>query len=132
MRIFILEDDPARHIVFKRELAKYNITICEDVDTAVKCLLTEGPFDLFFWDHDLGLSQMMDSSLYNTEYEVVKQVNASGCEVFGHLSIHVIHSLNPPGAKNIAGILPVLSHIEPFIHIDWNVTRDNIDALWPE
>jgi CheY-like chemotaxis protein len=130
MRIFILEDDPYRHKVFKRELADFDITIKEDTDTAVKCLLTEGPFDLFFWDHDLGLKQMVTSADYETGYEVVKQINASGNDVFHKQSVHVVHSLNPAGAKNIQGILPMPCVINPFIHIDWGNVRHYIMSRW--
>lgn len=133
MNIFILEDDPYRHLVFKRELAEFDLTIREDTDTAVKCLLTEGPFDIIFFDHDLGGKQMIDSHDYETGYEVVKQVLLAESKTsegvgksFHPGAIFIIHSLNHSGARNIASILPYESEIIPFININWYYIRKNL------
>ena len=53
MRILILEDDPARHKAFKKNLIGNEVLITEHTDQAIK-LIKEQDWDVLFLDHDLG------------------------------------------------------------------------------
>lgn len=64
MRIFILEDDPARIQMFRETLLEHEVTLAMDVDGATKAWCP--PYDLMLLDHDLGGEQMVSSSEENT------------------------------------------------------------------
>jgi hypothetical protein len=119
VKVFILEDDPFRHVKFEKELLDYDLTIRTEVDSAVKCLLESDPFNAYFFDHDLGGKQMVESTDYDTGYQVVQQLLAAKPDYFKTQAVCVVHSLNPAGAENIASLLPDGVIVAPFIRINW-------------
>lgn len=66
MKIFILDDDEMRHQSIMRKYPKYTFVRAHGALDAMK-KLEEGPFDMAFFDHDLG--------------DWYKEQNADGVEV---------------------------------------------------
>jgi len=101
MNILILEDDPARHKIFKSNLIGTNTVIVTTVDEALQ-QLTKESWDYLFLDHDLGGTQMTESGP-GTGYEVAQWLSVNHENMPKNV---VVHSFNPVGAQNIKNILP--------------------------
>jgi len=102
MRILILEDDPNRHVRFRRNLIGAEITIVDQAQDAIELLKTK-EWDLLCLDHDLGGKIHVDSSEPNTGYAVAKWLEEN--PKFQPKEI-ILHSLNPVGRENMKKCLP--------------------------
>lgn len=109
MRIFVLEDDPARLQWFRERLFDHDVTFADSV-TQVKRY--QPPYDLVCFDHDLG-GRQLDAHEDNGEAftkKVLEQIVKQDPQPF-----LVIHSYNPDGARNIHRVLERLSvFVAPF------------------
>jgi hypothetical protein len=92
MKIFILEDDPERMRWFRQRLFHHDVTYAE---SCVHVHRFVGPYDVIFFDHDLGGRQMDD-------HEDNGALFASLVD-FGQAHV-IIHSYNADGAKRIQAI----------------------------
>lgn len=102
MRIFILEDDPNRMAWFNTFFAGHDITHAES------CLHVNRfspPYNVVFFDHDLGGRQLEDHEDNGELFAKVVQ-NRIGD------AIVIIHSFNPEGARAIKSL--VGGYIAPF------------------
>lgn len=107
MRVFILEDDPVRHKIFKERYKNEELVIADGYWQAISTLASSEPFDLFCLDHDLGLTGSSSSEGFNG----FTRVDKNGNDFVDHfLSFSpkekwpkniVVHSWNPPGAKEM-------------------------------
>lgn len=115
MRIFILEDDPARIVAFEHVLIGHDVTICKwlmgmkynthrssDDGAFVRF---KPPYDLILLDHDLGGRQMVDSTEVETGYQFAKWLVNNHPTTDGKGPLVIIHSYNPDGARNMAHAL---------------------------
>lgn len=100
MKIFILEDDPNRMVIFKRMFKGHTIVHVETSDEGIEVLNTI-KFDIIFLDHDLGGRQFVDSREYDTGYRVAVSIP----QTINKDTDVVIHSYNPAGAKNMENVL---------------------------
>lgn len=96
MKIFILEDDPARMLWFRERL------IAHHIDHAESCAHIDRfqpPYDLIFLDHDLGGRQMTEHEDDGTHFArlIASHINGS-TEV-------IVHSYNADGAQRIRSVL---------------------------
>lgn len=111
MNIFILEDDPNRMKIFRRNLIGHTIFHAEHVEDGKKILSSE-KVDYIFLDHDLGGKVYVDSSEPDTGYQMAKWIAENDIK-YQRL---IVHSLNGPGAKNIKGVI-FDAEIIPFINL---------------
>ena len=105
MRVFILEDDPVRHKVFRVRYAAHDLTIADGYWPAIATIASQEPFDLYCLDHDIMLSKT--SGGFNGSQSMEK----TGNDFVDHLILHlpknkwpkniIIHSWNPPGAMSM-------------------------------
>lgn len=95
MKIFILEDDPARMMWFRERLINHDITHAESCTQFDRFT---PPYDVVFFDHDLG-GRQMDEHEDNGE-EFAKMIGHGKLD-----AIAIIHSYNGPGADNIRAAL---------------------------
>jgi hypothetical protein len=92
MRVFILEDDLTRVILFREALMRHDVTHAESLTEAVE--MYRGPYDLLLLDHDLGGEVFVDSEKEDT--------GAGFCRwVSGEPTTVLIHSYNAPGAAQM-------------------------------
>ena len=100
-KILILDDDHVRHQQFANKYATEDLT---QVHTSVEAIakLKEHKFDYVFLDHDLGGEQMVDSGP-GTGYEVAEWI--ANNEDSHPKKCVILHSLNPPGRKNMCTVL---------------------------
>lgn len=101
MDILVLEDDPQRHAIFRRNLIGTNVVIVTTVQGAIAELPTRA-WDYVFLDHDLNGEQMVKSG-EGTGYAVAEWLAANPLHIPPHI---VVHSFNPLGAENIQKALP--------------------------
>lgn len=111
MDVFILEDDPNRMKIFRRNLIGHPISHADNVHDAKK-ILSGKKFDYIFLDHDLGGKTYVDSNDPNTGYQLAKWI-ASKSIPYQRL---IVHSLNTVGAQNIQSVIPDAELI-PFIRL---------------
>lgn len=107
MKVFLLEDDPARiRFITEWVLTEPIDALCvaTNFERGVSVYKKYGPFDVLLLDHDLGTEKTgCDFARW-----VKKQPGVSDCLV-------IVHSMNPIGARNIAAeFLPVVVRIIPF------------------
>lgn len=100
-KILILDDDSTRHSLFAVKYASENLTHVETVSDAID-ELKGNKFDYVFLDHDLGGTQMVESGP-GTGYEVAEWI-ANNEESHPNKCV-MLHSLNPPGRKNMCNVL---------------------------
>jgi CheY-like chemotaxis protein len=108
MKILILEDNPARHKIFKQAFFNHTLCIVETSKDAIEALKKED-FEAIFLDHDLGGQQMVESGP-NTGYEVAKWLEENPEHSCNNI---IIHSLNPVGRDKMKAAIPY-ARIEPF------------------
>jgi len=94
MKIFILEDDPARMISFRKKLVGIDIVHADNVSDAKVLLKANTDLSVLFLDHDLGGKQFVSTSDKNTGSELARWIHEENL-FFDQI---VIHSLNPVGA----------------------------------
>jgi len=105
---FILEDSENRMLMFNKWISKkipsenYEIVHAEHVSEA-KQLLFEHKWDIIFLDHDLNHKVFVDSSDYDTGFQVAKFIAENLNKI--HFNKIIIHSQNPVGAGNMHSIL---------------------------
>lgn len=109
MRIFILEDDPARIMWFERRFRGHDVT---QVDTCAAIGAFKPPYDLICLDHDLGGRQMSDHEDNGEEFaklithpDSLAWFNADPART--PLAV-IVHSFNPEGADRIAYTMKAL------------------------
>lgn len=105
MRIFILEDDPARITAFQFALVNHDLTICKWLggpDGAIKRFDYSKQYDLILLDHDLGGQVYVNSDEEETGFQFVKHL---GKRPESWDPPVVVHSWNPEGAKNMQKLL---------------------------
>lgn len=95
MKIFILEDDPYRIDLFRRNLVGHDLDISMDVQTAKKLFVP--PYDIICLDHDLGDQQMVKSEEENTGFQFVRFLTEPA--PFRMDTQFFVHSYNPEGAR---------------------------------
>ena len=100
MKILVLEDDPQRHKVFKRNLIGSEYKIVETAEDCIACL-KESSWSVLFLDHDLGGKQMVESGP-GTGYEVAEWISKNPDQGPNEI---VLHTFNPSGAKNMQRVL---------------------------
>lgn len=104
MTIFLLEDNHARIVTFKKLLSKKfpeaELTIAIEASQA-KRLLSNSHWDVIFLDHDLGGKVFVDSSESNTGYQVAKYIKESNIS-YGQI---ITHTQNSVGGENIVNLL---------------------------
>jgi len=100
-KILILDDDDNRHEQFAKKYASENLVHVHTSTDAIDELKIN-KFDYVFLDHDLG-GTIMSSSGPGTGYEVAEWIanNENGIP----LKAVILHSLNPPGRKNMYNVL---------------------------
>src|SRR5262245_21958738 len=107
MKIFILEDDPARQNLFMQALSGHHYIICSSVKDAKASYA--GPYDLVCLDHDLMDVHYSVGERYNEL--TAEQSEQTGTEFAAWLAETqpetkvVIHSWNPSGALRMARLL---------------------------
>lgn len=98
MKVFILEDDPFRMKIFKRNLIGNTVTHTDDADIAVMELIAN-PYDVIFLDHDLGGEQFVPED--PNENNGTKVVSSCSKWASDKNVLIVVHSLNGPAALNM-------------------------------
>lgn len=96
-RVLILEDDKARHRIFRREIPY--ATICTTAADAIGKLSAE-EWDVVFLDHDLGGEVFVESHREDTGMEVVRWLSANKKDI-----CVVVHTCNPAGASEMLASL---------------------------
>lgn len=126
-KIFLIEDDVLRIDWFKRELGIGNeLTVAIDIDQAIERF--NPPYDVMFFDHDLGGRQMVDSTDINTGYQFAKHiVNDPLLKMLTKSTPILIHSLNVFGAGNIFSLFE--DHEYEEVHI---LPYHNLKTLWAD
>jgi len=125
-KIFIIEDELLRINWFKKNFTHCDLTIAIDIDEAKKKF--SPPYDLVFFDHDLGGRTYVPSDDRNTGWQFAKHV----CEFFPELDTDfIVHSLNEVGAANIVSQLQTkFKHVHriPYYQVmtDWKYNRMTI------
>jgi len=131
MRIFILEDDPARKIAFEQALGVFEkgfpheVTICSFLGGVGGAYINfEGEYDLIMLDHDLGGAQMVSPDEEETGTAFVKWLVENNKLKNGPKVI--IHSWNPDGARRMLELLPLncMAFWEPFGHTVLNYLKE--------
>lgn len=107
-KIFILDDEPARHRTFTKRFAGAQITRAFNATDGMACL-EDGPYDVAYIDHDLG-----------DWYKVLDEdgetlVERTGLTVLEHMLNNIprekwpraviVHSWNAPRAKLMVELL---------------------------
>ena len=113
-KILILDDDSRRHRGFATKYASEDLTHVYTSHDAIQ-VLKKYKFDYIFLDHDLG-GKIMEESGPGTGYEVAEWI-AQNEDAQPNKCV-MLHSLNPPGRKNMCNVLQasgvhVLEH--PFL-----------------
>lgn len=123
MRILVLDDNPERHRVFRRNLIGHLVTHVETYHEALDALAKTPPFDLVFLDHDLNefearsvtLSSMYEGGGIELTGNDLCRYIAERLPKTQHPKTAVIHSLNHAGAKNMASHLKY-TEIDVIVH----------------
>lgn len=103
MRIFVLEDNPARTYRFTSMFVGHRIDITADAGLAIN-MLKKDKYDFIFLDHDLGGHVYVDS--FNNEQELTGYTVALQIpNTINSDTKVVIHSHNPIGAVNMQSVL---------------------------
>lgn len=103
MKIFILEDNPERIKIFKKIFSVGNqLFIYTSIDEVKTNYFLNGPYELYYFDHDLGGKFYVDSNDENTGFQVAKWIINKDPEIMNKKII--IHSLNYYGALNIKSL----------------------------
>jgi CheY-like chemotaxis protein len=106
-RVFVLDDNPARHVVFKRNNAQNDLTLVDTYDKAVRALSEGKRFDIWFLDHDLN-----DHEARSVRAGMYGDVHLTGEDLVSFIrtsldrsrlpDLAVIHSVNELGAHRMA------------------------------
>jgi len=94
MKILILEDDPERHKLFRRNLIGHEVVI---TTTSENCIdfLQSNEYDILMLDHDLGFELYQipgDKTGYGVVKWIVQHKERCPKQIF-------VHSLNGPAAN---------------------------------
>jgi len=129
MRIFILEDDPTRVRVFRRNMIGHEVVVCSNVDEA-KTYLREGEWNVAFLDHDLDGRIYVDSEEPNTGYQLAKWMVEQPHLQNTHV---VIHSFNEIGREKMRQLLPDTAQAFPgvwhYLDQGWHIEPDGSVAF---
>jgi hypothetical protein len=107
VKVFILEDDPERITYFHRRFIGHDLTV---VSSCVDIEKFDPPYDIVFFDHDLGGRQMAEHEDNGANFARAVR------DKVGEASV-IIHSYNRDGALSIAAALRlsgVVSYYAPF------------------
>lgn len=100
-KILILDDNKRRHQQFAQKYATEELTHVHTSHDAIE-VLKKHSFDYVFLDHDLG-GKIMEDSGPGTGYEVAEWI--ANNETSHPSNMVILHSLNPPGRKNMCNVL---------------------------
>lgn len=100
-KILILDDDENRHVQFANKYATEDLTHVHTSLDAIETL-KNNEYDYVFLDHDLG-GLVMQESGDGTGYEVAEWISNNPDRK--PIKMVILHSLNPPGRKNMCNIL---------------------------
>ena len=103
LKILILEDDLERHITFRRKLLNYELTIVDNVKSAIEEYKKIPYWNAIFIDHDLGQRVYVPSEEENTGYQFAKFLSTQKID---ERTVIVCHSMNSVGAQKIQEALP--------------------------
>ena len=109
MKIFCLEDNYDRHVLFRKKFPNDNIIFAISAQEAINILAEDMSWDLICLDHDLGNEVYVDSDESNSGYQVAKFLATKNpkCPI-------VIHSSNYWGAMKILSVLPHAEYVPYF------------------
>ena len=97
-RILFLDDSPGRH----KDIRPHTLHDAAFTAGEATTMLAANAYDIVFLDHDLGGREMVSShGDEETGYTVAKWIAANRPAI----PLVVVHSLNPAGSDNIAGLL---------------------------
>lgn len=123
MKIFILDDDPLRHLNFSKRFDTWHEVVHAYTTEEAGLMLTKlGPFDVCYLDHDLndyGKHSMVATGYGMQEltgFDVARFI-ARELAVDKRPTRVVVHSWNPPGARMMVEILQevgIPTTYEPF------------------
>lgn len=106
MKILVLDDDHTRLKKFKQALIGNKVICVKTADECINTLITGGPFEYCFLDHDLG-GKVHQKSGKGTGYEVAEFISQSNLFKPKHI---IIHSINGPGARLMESVLRESGH----------------------
>jgi CheY-like chemotaxis protein len=108
MKVFILEDDYTRTIMFREVFKEHVVFSTEDVYEAVTLFEMNQPFDIILLDHDLEPRFQSELEFQTgTTFAMFLATQQPHCQV-------IIHSYNPDGAARMEMLLR---------DAGWNVVR---------
>lgn len=122
MRIFILEDDRQRILLFREASAELDVTYAESCAEAQERY--HPPYDVMFLDHDLGGQIFVNSDDDNTGSAFSRWLPADDAKY--HPTI-IIHSYNPDGTEYMRQTLVdkgYTAHKIPFGTVVLNILKD--------
>ena len=102
MRILILDDSRSRLATFRRKLIGAVVTCVEHASDCIKELEKNGPWDVFYCDHDLDNRVFVPSGI-GTGYEVILWITNN---LDKKPTKVILHTLNNIGALNMLKIMP--------------------------
>jgi hypothetical protein len=112
MRIFVLEDDRQRNLLFREVAIGLDATFAESYSDAVQKFAP--PYDVIFLDHDLGDRVHVDSNDQNTGAAFTRWMPPCPIDA---APVVIVHSYNPSGAENMRKTLEdkgYTTHYIPF------------------
>ena len=103
MNMLIIEDNTIRISMFKEwlDILNINYTIEYKHDKLIK-LLSNNFYTHILWDHDLGVN-MNDKEV--SSVDIIKELIKNNSIDKLKTAEHIIHSMNPIGAKNLYNYL---------------------------
>lgn len=96
MRIFILEDDRQRNLLFRDVAFGLDATFSESYAEAIQKY--NPPYDVIFLDHDLGDRTYVHSDDENTGASFARWMPPAPAV---NAPLVIVHSYNPDGAENM-------------------------------
>ena len=95
MKVFVLEDDPARVQWLRERLIDHDLTV---IDSCADVKQFQPPYDLLLLDHDLGGRQMEDHEDCGETFAWLIREHVGDADV-------IVHSYNWPGAMAMLAAL---------------------------
>jgi CheY-like chemotaxis protein len=126
MRIFILEDDRQRNLLFREVAIGLDATFAESYTEAVRKF--DPPYDVIFLDHDLGDRIHVHSDDQNTGAAFTRWMPPCPIDA---APVVIVHSYNPDGAETMRKTLEgkgYTTHYIPFGKTILNMIRGFVAA----
>ena len=103
MNVLIVEDNPDRIKIFRRNLAGSTVVHTDQPKKAIQ-LLRDKDWDVVCLDHDLHPDRPYEESGPGTGFEVAAWLSENPNRMPRH-GVY-LHTLNPVGAQNMKAVLP--------------------------